>query len=121
MLSKCFFTMGVFACLGFFVSVGTAHAATKTLTWDPVTTCTDGSPCTPSTYTLYRNTNGGPFAVIGTTSAPVVSTTDPAVPVGLICYDVTAKNAVNGESAHSSPPVCLQQPAPTLAAPTNLR
>jgi hypothetical protein len=98
--------------------VSQAHAVTKTLTWDPVTTDTSGNPTTIDHYTLYRSVNGGiSFSILGTVPGAAVplEVTDANVPLGNICYQATATNAA-GEGAASNR-LCFQVSASKPQSP----
>lgn len=109
--------------LGMAMSLAPVHAValTKTLAWNASTLNTDGTPATIIGYKLYRSSdNGATFLKeFPMTGATILTFTDTAVPVGQICYEVTALNA-NGESARSNR-VCFLVSESVPNAPTNLR
>ena len=105
---------------GLLASTLPAWALTRTLTWQAPTTNTDGTPAVVATYAMYRSSDGGVTFVKQLPLIPgtTLTYTDPNVPTGEFCYEVTASNA-NGESARSNR-VCFSVPAAVPNAPTAL-
>jgi cellulose 1,4-beta-cellobiosidase len=90
-------------------------AGTATISWTAVTTDTTGAKITlPISYNVYRApTCGGPTTKVGTTAA--VSYVDKGVLSGSSYgWTVTALDT-NGESAQTSPQVCLTIAIPPIA------
>jgi fibronectin type 3 domain-containing protein len=107
------------AILGTLSIYGEAQATSLSFAWNAVTTNTDGSPGIVDTYNLYRSQDGGAtFAKLTSVPGTVTAVSDPAVPVGNICYQVTASNRA-GESAASNR-LCFQMPSARPQAPANL-
>jgi len=101
------------------VAVIEAQALTRTLAWEAPLTNTDGTPVAVTGYTMYRSVNGATFIKQGPMlGATTLTYTDPDVPTGDICYEVTAQNA-NGESARSNR-ACFSVPQAVPNPPTNL-
>jgi hypothetical protein len=84
------------------INVTTTVTHTVQLGWNAVTTCTDGSPCTPDGYIVYKGiTAGGPYGAIAT--GPALGYTDGAVSAAqTLFYVVKAFSALNGQSANSA-------------------
>src|SRR5215831_10613145 len=100
-------------------------AVTLTFTWTPPTTDVDGAPAVIGFYTMYRSTDGGVTYSKFPCSEQVSDTnllgllcTDPSLPTGTDCYQVTASNLV-GESTPSNR-LCFQVPGAKPSSPTNL-
>lgn len=79
-----------------------------TLLWDPVTTCTDGSPCVIETYLLYRAEAVTDLAeafweLAAVVVAPDVQVEEQVPPHVTTCYEVTAVMATGVESLPSTP------------------
>ncbi len=108
--------------LAFLLIAGVAQAEglTKNLTWNAVTLNVDNTPGVVDNYILYRSTNGGTsFIPLVTVPGTVTTAVDANVPVGAICYIVTASNT-QGESAASNR-LCFQVPSAKPQPPLNLR
>jgi len=88
------------------------------MTWNPPTANTDGSPLTDLALTnVYRQGQSATsWQLYGTVAAPDTTFTDPAPVLGTNCYQVTAVNAEGRESAPSNA-LCFPVPTP----PQNLR
>lgn len=101
-------------------SVSHAQAVSRTFLWDAPTQNTDGTPAVVDGYTVYRSVdNGVTFSKLGSTAALITTFTDPSVPAGQLCYQVTDFNLL-GESAASNR-VCFQVPTAKGKPPGNLR
>jgi hypothetical protein len=95
------------------------------LTWTAPTTCTDGSPCTATSYNVYKVATACPSGttVTGATKiASVPSTTTTYTDTNLVapnsyCWYVTATNATGESTASNAAGGTLTQPL--LAAPSN--
>jgi hypothetical protein len=93
--------------------------APVTFAWNAPLTNADGSPAVIDNYVLYRSVDGGStFMVLQTLPATVLTTSDPSIPNGTVCYQVTARN-LKGESGPSNR-LCFQVPTAVPMAPTNL-
>jgi hypothetical protein len=103
-----------------------ASVPTLTLTWQPVTTMSDGTPIAAGVVVTYNIYGGhvatGPFALATTVSTTAATRTN--VALGLDCYYVTAVvNAVESAgsavacitvTANGPPPVVSTTPATPL-------
>jgi len=99
----------------------TAHSAT--LTWTAPTTCTDGSPCTPTGYAVYRSNVTCPSAGIPANATDIANNisgtmyVDNTITVGSWCYYVLALLGTQASSASNTAGGTISQSPP--AAPTN--
>src|SRR5215831_6178252 len=93
-------------------------ATSLSMTWDPPTMNTDGTPLTDlaMTYVYRQTTSEVTWHLYSAVAAPDATFTDPAPALGVNCYQVTAVNAEGRESAPSNA-LCFPVPAP----PQNLR
>jgi hypothetical protein len=103
----------------------TAYGHSAVLTWTAPTTCADGSPCTATSFNIYKaqtacpsgTTVSGATKIASVPSSTTTYTDSNITAPGSYCWYVTAVNA-NGEStASNAAGGSLTQPL--LAAPTN--
>ena len=97
------------------------------LSWTAPTTCVDGSPCTATSFNIYKVATACPSGTTVSGATKIVSVpntqttyTDTNISApGSYCYYVTAVNASGESTASNAAGASLTQPM--LAAPTNFK